>query len=232
MSPMRITEPSFVVPGSGTVDGLLMVPANARALYVLAHGAGAPMRHAFMQSMSEALFARDIGTLRYNFPYTQAGRRSPDRTHVLEATVRAAIDAAVDLAGGLPILAGGKSMGGRMTSQALAGVTDDRVQGVVFLGFPLHGAGKPPSTERAAHLANVAQPMLFVQGTRDSLADLTLIRGVVEGLGARASLHVVEDGDHGFHVRKKSGRDDAAVIEEIADAVSVWIGDVVNQDAK
>jgi len=226
MTSIRVTEQSIEVPGSGAVDSVLLMPADARALYVLAHGAGAPMRHAFMQAIAEALAARGVGTLRYNFPYTQAGRRSPDRPPVLEATVRAAIEAAAGLADGLPVFAGGKSMGGRMTSQALAAVADERVRGVAFLGFPLHGVGKPPGTERAAHLTDVAQPMLFVQGTRDSLADLALMRSVVAGLGSRASLHVVEDGDHGFHVRKKSGRDDAAVIEEIADAVSAWMKDV------
>lgn len=229
MASITTTEPVIDVPGSGAVDSVLMLPADAQALYVLAHGAGAPMRHAFMQAIAGALGERGIGTLRYNFPYTQAGRRSPDRPPVLEATVRAAIEAAVGLADGLPVFAGGKSMGGRMTSQALAASADGRVRGVVFLGFPLHGVGKPPGTERAAHLEGVAQPMLFVQGTRDSLADLKLMRGVVAELGSRASMHVVEDGDHGFHVRKKSGRDDTAVIEEIADAVSAWMTDVVGR---
>ena len=226
MTEISLTERSFDVPGSVQVDSLLLLPSHAHALYVLAHGAGAPMRHAFMNAIAEALAARGVGTLRYNFPYTQVGRRSPDRPAVLEAAVRAAIGAAQGAAPELPLFAGGKSMGGRMTSQALAGEPDDRVRGVVFLGFPLHGVGKPPNTQRAEHLTDVSQPMLFVQGTRDSLADLTLMRGVVDGLGSRASLHVVEDGDHGFHVRKKSGRDDAAVIEEIADAVSAWMKDV------
>lgn len=226
MDGSKMSSMSIAVPDRGDVDALLMMPDRAHALYVLAHGAGAPMRHAFMDAIAHALSARGVGTLRYNFPYTQAGRRSPDRPQVLEATVRAAIEAGVEAAGHVPVFAGGKSMGGRMTSQALAGEPDERVRGVVFLGFPLHGAGKPPSTQRAEHLVRVAQPMLFVQGTRDSLADLALMRGVIDGLGARASLHVVEDGDHGFHVRKKSGRDDPAVIEEIADAVSGWMKDV------
>ncbi len=214
------------VPDSGDVDALLALPARARALYVLAHGAGAPMRHAFMSAIADALLARGVGTLRFNFPYTQAARRAPDRPPVLEATILAAIDTAHRAAPDVPLFAGGKSMGGRMTSQALARTPLDVVRGIVFLGFPLHGAGKPPDTKRAEHLSAVRVPMLFVQGTRDALADLTLLRGVIERLGTRPTLHIVDDADHGFHVRKKSGRDDAAVIGEIADAVSGWMASI------
>ncbi len=216
-------ELTIHVQGSGDVNALLILPARPRALYVLAHGAGAPMRHAFMNAIADALATRAIGTLRFNFPYTQARRRGPDRPPVLEATVLAAIDAAHRAAPDVPLFAGGKSMGGRMTSQALARTPLDAVRGIVFLGFPLHGAGKPPDTKRAEHLSGVRVPMLFVQGTRDALADLALMRGVVEGLGTRATLHIIDDADHGFHVRKKSGRDDAAVIGEIAHAMSGWM---------
>lgn len=216
-------DTSFEVPDRGSVDAILEVPASATALYILAHGAGAPMRHAFMNAIAGALAMRSIATLRYNFPYSQAGKRGPDRPAILEATVHAALAHARAEAPDLPLFAGGKSMGGRMTSQALAHEPQDDVRGIVFLGFPLHGAGKPPDAKRAEHLADVRQPMLFIQGTRDSLARLDLIENVVGGLGGRATLHVVDDADHGFHVRKRSGRDDAAVIDEIADRVAGWI---------
>lgn len=216
------------VPSAGNVDALLLLPADAQALYVLAHGAGAPMRHAFMNAIAEALAARRIGTLRFNFPYAQAGRRGPDRPAVLEATIHAAIDLAAAEAPRLPLFAGGKSMGGRMTSQALAHEPRDDVRGIVFLGFPLHAAGKPPDTKRSEHLADVRTPMLFVQGTRDSLADLSLIHSVVDTHADRAHIHVVDDADHGFHVRKRSGRDDEAVILEIAEQVSRWMNELMN----
>lgn len=216
-------ETSFDVPDKGAVEAILEIPADAAALYILAHGAGAPMRHAFMNAIAAALAARSIATLRYNFPYSQAGKRGPDRPVILEATVRAALAHARAEAPDLPLFAGGKSMGGRMTSQAIAHEPDDDLRGIVFLGFPLHGAGKPPDAKRAEHLADVRAPMLFIQGTRDSLARMDLVENVVTSLGDRATLHVVEDADHGFHVRRSSGRDDAAVIEEIADRVGSWI---------
>ena len=214
------------IPGIGDVDALLLMPQKPRALYVLAHGAGAPMRHAFMDAIARALAARGVATLRYNFPYAQAGRRGPDRPATLEATVRAALERAHAEHGTLPLFAGGKSMGGRMTSQALAAEPAAAVRGIVFLGFPLHPAGKPDN-KRAEHLPRTTQPLLFVQGTRDSLADPVLMRGVVDGLGERAKMHVVEDADHGFHVRRSSGRDDEAVIEEIADTVTAWMEQVL-----
>jgi hypothetical protein len=214
---------SLQVPNADPVDTLLVRPPHARALYVLAHGAGAPMRHAFMEAIAHDLAARGVATLRYNFPYAQRGRRAPDRPVVLEGTVRAAIAHAHSQHPDLPLFAGGKSMGGRMTSQALAAEPDVQVRGIVFLGFPLHGAGKPPDTKRAEHLARVNAPMLFVQGTRDSLARLDLITSVVAELGELAELHVVDDGDHGFHVRKSSGRDDAGARAEIADALVAWM---------
>lgn len=201
------------------IDGLLDLPAAPRALLVLAHGAGASMRHPFLAEVSRALAAREIGTLRYAFPYAQRGRKAPDPPATLQATVRAAVLAAASLAPGVPLLAGGKSMGGRMTSQAAAEAPLPAVRGLVFLGFPLHPAGRP-ATGRGSHLAGVGLPMLFLQGTRDPLADLSLLEPIVRGLGEAARLHVIEDADHGFHVRKRSGRADAAVLEELCEAVA------------
>ena len=210
-------------PSRGEVSGLLVRPDRARALLVLAHGAGAGMEHPFMAAASEALAARGVATLRYQFPYFEAGRKSPDPAPVLEATVRSAVAVGASAAPDLPRFAGGKSMGGRMTSRAAAAEAGVDARGIVFLGFPLHAAGRPTDVERAAHLAEVRQPMLFLQGTRDALADLTLMRGVCESVGERTTLHVVEGADHGFHVLKRSGRDDAKVIEEIADVTATWI---------
>lgn len=203
------------------VGGLLARNESSRALYVFAHGAGAGMRHAFMEALASALLARGVGTLRYQFPYVDAGRKSPDPQPVLLATVRAAVDRAREVAPELPRFAGGKSMGGRMTTLAAAEEPLD-VRGIVLVGFPLHGAGKPPSTVRAEHLARVSQPMLFLQGTRDSLADLGLMREACAPLGARATIHVVDGADHGFHVPKRSGRDDDAVVQELADVTAEW----------
>lgn len=205
----------------GRVSGLLVRPDDARVLYVLAHGAGAGMRHRFMEAIASALAERMVATLRYQFPYTETGARRPDPPAVLEATVRAAAAAAADLAPGLPLIAGGKSMGGRMTSGAAARGPLPAVAGLVFLGFPLHRP-KQPSEDRAAHLSQVTQPMLFLQGTRDDLADLELITGVCARLGPLATLHVVEGADHGFEVLKRSGRTDAEVLEELADTVVTW----------
>jgi predicted alpha/beta-hydrolase family hydrolase len=217
-------------PSRGEVSGLLARPADARALLVLAHGAGAGMEHPFMAALAEALAARGVATFRYQFPYCESGKRSPDPAPVLEATVRAAVAVGARVAPDLPRFAGGKSMGGRMTSRAAAAGPSAKpeegldARGIVFMGFPLHAAGAAPSVERAAHLAAVLQPMLFLQGTRDALADLELIRGVCDGLGDRATLHVVDGADHGFHVPKRSGRDDAGVIAELADVTARWIG--------
>jgi predicted alpha/beta-hydrolase family hydrolase len=203
------------------VEGLLDVPQGARALLVLAHGAGAPMRHVFMEQLSGRLASRGLGTLRYAFPYAQRGARAPDPPPVLMATVRAAVAAAAQHAPGLPLLAGGKSMGGRMTSQAMAESALPGVRGIVFYGFPLHAAGRP-STSRGTHLARVAAPLLFLQGTRDTLADLTLLTPIVQDLGDRATLQVIEDADHGFHVRKSSGKTDAMVLDALAEATATW----------
>jgi len=205
----------------GEVSGLLLRPDAATHLLVLGHGAGADMRHAFMESMAAELGARRIATLRYQFPYAEAGGRRPDPQPVLLATVRAAVAAGQARAEGSPLLAGGKSMGGRMTSLAAAQEPLPGVSGLVFLGFPLHPAGRP-GTGRGDHLAGVRVPMLFLQGTRDRLADLALLRPVCRALGAVATLRVVEDGDHSFHVRKRSGRTDDEARAELADGVVAW----------
>ena len=221
---VRAEERRIAVPGAGEVSALLVMPTGARALYVLAHGAGAGMRHAFMDAIAHKLAAQGIGTLRYQFVYTERGGHRPDPEPVLLATVRAAIAEGIRIANGLPVLAGGKSMGGRMTSRAAAAEPlPGEVGGLVFLGFPLHPAGRP-GTSRADHLAGVALPMLFLQGTRDTLADLALLEPVLKKLGARATLRVIEDADHGFHVRKKSGRGDEQVLDELAAAAAAWLG--------
>jgi len=205
----------------GQVSGLLLRPPDARWLYVFAHGAGAGMRHRFMSALAEALAERGVATLRYQFPYSEAGGRRPDPPGVLQATVRAAVTTAATVAPGLPLLAGGKSLGGRMTSSAAAKTALPGVRGLVFVGFPLHAPGRS-GTERAEHLEQVGVPMLFLQGTRDALADLELMRAVCARLGARATLHVVEGGDHSFAVLKRSGRSDAEVVRELADTIARW----------
>jgi predicted alpha/beta-hydrolase family hydrolase len=214
-------ESRFPVEGAGEVSALLVRPAGARWLYVLAHGAGAGMRHAFMEAMAGALAAADVATFRYQFPYMEAGGRRPDGAPRLEATVRAAVRAAAEAAPGLPLVAGGKSMGGRMTSRAAAAEALPGVRGLVFLGFPLHPAGKP-GTERGDHLADVSVPMLFLQGTRDKLAQPDLVRPLCTKL-PRATLHEVEGADHGFHVLKRSGRTDDDVRAELAATVREWL---------
>lgn len=205
----------------GRVSAIFIRPPDARALYLLAHGAGAGMRHRFMEAIAGALAARDVATLRFQFPYTEAGGRRPDPPAVLQATVRAAVATAAETAPDLPLIAGGKSMGGRMTSSAQARAPLPGVLGLVFLGFPLHPP-KRPSEERAEHLSQVALPMLFLQGTRDDLADLELITGVCARLGPNATLHVVEGGDHSFEVLKRSGRTHEQVLEELAGTIVEW----------
>jgi predicted alpha/beta-hydrolase family hydrolase len=211
----------FGVGDRGDVSALLCRPAKARRLLVLAHGAGAGMSHPFMAKLAEELAGVGMATLRYQFPYMEERRRVPDPPAVLTATVVAAVRAAAEAAPGLPLLAGGKSMGGRMTSQAAAEHPLDGVRGLVFFGFPLHPP-KRPGTKRAEHLAKVTIPMLFLQGTRDALADLKLLRPVCAKLGSRATLHIIETADHSFHVLKSSGRTDEQVLRELAETTASW----------
>jgi predicted alpha/beta-hydrolase family hydrolase len=211
-------------------DLILRRPPGAFCLYVLAHGAGAGMRHPFLESLADALAAERVATLRYEFAYMEQGKRRIDPGPLLHARVREAVDAAHREE--LPLFAGGKSMGGRMTSQAQAIEPLPGVRGLAFVGFPLHPSGKP-GVERAAHLRDVGIPMLFLQGTRDELADLALLRPALEKLPL-AALHVVEDADHSFHVRKRSGRSDEEVIRDLAQTFARWaqrtIGDSSSRD--
>ena len=211
---------------SGDVSALLTRPSGAKALYVFGHGAGAGMRHAFMESVAGRLADRDIATFRYNFPYMEAGRRGPNPQPVLLKTVRSAVAEAARIAPDLPLLAGGKSMGGRMASNAAAVEALPGVAGLAFFGFPLHAPGRD-SSERGAHLEEVGLPMLFLQGTRDNLANLELLRPLLERVRPRPKLHVVDDADHGFHVPKRSGRTDGEVLDEICDAMAEWAGAVL-----
>jgi predicted alpha/beta-hydrolase family hydrolase len=211
-----------------TVSGLLMRPDGARWVLVLAHGAGAGMRHAFLEALAEELARVGVATLRYQFPYVEEGRGVPDRPPVLMATVAAAARAACEAAPRLPLLAGGKSMGGRMSSQAAAEGLLDGVQGLVFFGFPLHPP-KKPGTKRAEHLSKVKLPMLFLQGTRDDLADLQLLRPICEELGSRATLHVIETADHSFHVLKKSGRTDQEALRELVETTALWANRIADE---
>ncbi len=204
-----------------SVSALLQLPPDAQACCVLAHGAGAGMSHPFMGQVARGLAQRGIGTLRYQFPYMERGAKRPDAPALAQATVRAAVAEAARHLPQLPLLAGGKSFGGRMTSQAQAAAPLSGVRGLVFFGFPLHPAGKP-GVERAAHLAQVACPMLFLQGTRDELADAPLLQSVVDGLGERATLEVLDGADHSFHVLARSGRNDAQVLAQALDALARW----------
>jgi len=211
---------------AGEVSGLLLRPDGARLLYVLAHGAGAGMRHPFLESISQRLAERSIATLRYQFPYMEQRARGPDSPAVAAATVRAAVMEAARVAPGLPLVAGGKSFGGRMTSTAQAEAPLPGVRGLVFLGFPLHPPGRHGDS-RAEHLARVQIPVLFLQGTRDEFADLKLLQPVVKRLGERATLHLVEGGDHSFHVLKRSGRTDTDVMGELMRVIADWAGRLV-----
>jgi predicted alpha/beta-hydrolase family hydrolase len=212
---------AFNVDAERRVSGLFLLPKGARAIYVLAHGAGNGMTHPFLEAMAVALAERGIGTLRYQFPYMEKGGGRPDQPKVAQATVAAAVREARRLAPRLPIFAGGKSFGGRMTSQAAAEGSLPDVRGLVFLGFPLHAPGRP-SNERAEHLANVAAPMLFVQGTRDEFADFTLLEPLIRKLGSRATLHRIEGGNHSFGVAAKIASP-ADVRANIADAIAGWM---------
>jgi predicted alpha/beta-hydrolase family hydrolase len=207
---------------NSSVSALLMRPARARAVYVLAHGAGAGMTHAFMAAAAEGLAERGIATLRYQFPYMEKGSKRPDPPAVAHAAVRAAVAEAARRCDGLPLFAGGKSFGGRMTSQAEAAAPLAGVRGLIFFGFPLHPAGKP-SDERAAHLADIKLPMLFLQGSADKLAEPALLGPVIARLAPNAALHAVEAADHSFHVPARSGRNDREVMADILDATAGWM---------
>ena len=210
------------VEGHGAVSGLLLAPAEPRAAYVLAHGAGAGMGHSFMRSAAEGLAQRGVATLRYQFPYMERGSKRPDVPAVAQAAVRAAVARASGLLAGVPLFAGGKSFGGRMTSQAQAAAPLEGVRGLAFLGFPLHAAGQPGDA-RAKHLTDVQVPMLFLQGTRDALADAALMQALGRRLGSRATLAFFEHADHSFHVPAKSGRTDAQVLAELLDTLARWM---------
>src|SRR6266571_479240 len=231
MKQMAATATELTFPVSdriGRVSALLVLPPppGARLVYVLAHGAGAGMRHPFLESVAQALAELAIATLRYQFPYMEARARRPDPPAVAELAVRAAVAEAARAAPGLPLLAGGKSFGGRMTSSAQAKEPLPGVRGLVFLGFPLHAPGRP-GNERAEHLTQVQSPMLFLQGTRDDFADLKLLRPVIKRLGKRATLHLVEGGDHSFKVLKRSGRSEADVMTELVGAIVEWAAGIV-----
>ena len=206
----------------GSVSALLIRPEDAKALYVFAHGAGAGMTHKSMASNADGLAGRGIATLRYQFPYMERGSKRPDPPRIAHAAVRAAVTEAVKIAPDLRLFAGGRSFGGRMTSQAQADSPLPGVRGLAFLGFPLHPAGKP-GIERAEHLSRIEVPMLFVSGARDALAEMELLRPVIAGLGARAKLHVIADADHSLKVPAKSGRTPAEAEAEALDAMAEWM---------
>lgn len=219
--PTAATALRIALPERNPVSALLRVPKQAIAALVLAHGAGAGMEHPFMEAMSMELAARQVATLRYQFPYMEQRSKRPDSASVAQAAVRAAVGEAARRLPGLPLFAGGKSFGGRMTSQAQAAAPMARVRGLVFVGFPLHPSGKP-GDERAAHLFDVHIPTLFLQGTRDEFAELSSLKPVVNKLGARATLTLFDDADHSFHVPARSGKKDAQVRAEMANALAAW----------
>ncbi len=230
MTALAARPVSISVDHGQRVSGLLQAPAGAPACCVLAHGAGAGMAHPFMAAVADGLAGRGIAVLRYQFPYMERGGRRPDPPALAQATVRAAVRDAARLAPGCALFAGGKSFGGRMTSEAQAASPMSGVRGLVFLGFPLHPAGRP-SAERGRHLFRVDVPMLFLQGTRDALADLGRVRALVEQLGPRARLELVQDGDHSFHLPARAGRTDAEARAAMLDALRGWIDEVVTMAA-
>lgn len=218
-----MTRLRLSIPAANTeVSALLDAPAHPQACYVFAHGAGAGMDHAFMAALSAGLVQRGIATLRFQFPFMEQGSKRPDSPAVAQAAVRAAVQEAAARLPNVPVFAGGKSFGGRMTSQAQAAQALPQLRGIVFVGFPLHPAGKPSLT-RASHLADVTLPMLFLQGTRDELAQLDLVRDTAAKIGQRATLHIVEGADHAFHVLVRSGRNDAQVRDELLDTMAAWM---------
>jgi predicted alpha/beta-hydrolase family hydrolase len=220
------TPVTITVDDATRVSGLLQAPANARACYVLAHGAGAGMKHAFMAAVAAELAERGIATLRYQFPYMEKGGKRPDPPKVAHAAVRAAVAEAARQLPALPLIAGGKSFGGRMTSQAQAAAALPNVRGLAFLGFPLHPAGRP-SQDRAAHLYDVQIPMLFLQGSRDQLAVLDQLEPVCNALGPRATLEIFPDADHSFHVPAKTGRKDPEVRAEVLNRLAAWTDNIL-----
>jgi uncharacterized protein len=231
-SPVTDARPITITLDDGTrVSGLLQAPDNARACYVVAHGAGAGMKHAFMAAVANELAERGIATLRYQFPYMEKGSKRPDPPKVAHAAVRAAVAEAARQLPKLPLIAGGKSFGGRMTSQAQAASALPGVRGLAFLGFPLHPAGKP-SQDRAAHLNDVQIPMLFLQGSRDQLAMLDQLEPVCKALGKRATLEIFPDADHSFHVPAKTGRKDPEVRAEVLNRLAAWIDKILGTERR
>ncbi|MEO7411733.1 MAG: alpha/beta family hydrolase [Opitutaceae bacterium] len=217
---------SISLENAQSVSGLLQVPPKARAVYVLAHGAGAGMTHAFMSAIADGLAERGVATLRYQFLFMEQGSRRPDPPKLAHAAVRAAVAEAAQRLPGIPLFAGGKSFGGRMTSQAQAAAPLPGVRGLVFLGFPLHPP-KKPSNERAKHLFGITVPLLFLQGTRDELADLLLLEPVCQELGARSTLKLFQEADHSFHVPARSGKKDPEIRVELLDALVRWLDQVM-----
>ena len=217
-----LTTLTIPLPSGGSISGMLQKPARPEACYVFAHGAGAGMTHAFMAAMAQGLAGRGIATLRFNFPFMEQGSKRADSPAIAHGAIRAAVAEAARQLPDVPLFAGGKSYGGRMTTQAQAAEPLPGVQGIVLVGFPLHPAGKP-STERAVHLEGVKLPMLFLQGTRDALADIDLVTETTKSVGKRATLHIVEGADHAFHVLVRSGRTDAQVHEELLDTMTAWM---------
>jgi predicted alpha/beta-hydrolase family hydrolase len=228
MSAQSSKAVSIVVNDETRVSGLLQSPARPRACYVLAHGAGAGMNHSFMAAVADGLASRGVATLRYQFPYMERGSKRPDAPALAHATVRAAAAEADRMLPDVPLFAGGKSFGGRMTSQAQATGPLAHVRGLAFLGFPLHPAGRP-AQDRAKHLFDVRVPMLFLQGTRDALAELDQLKPVCKALGRRATLELFEAADHSFHVPARSGRKDAEVLSEVLDLLAGWIDKIIGE---
>jgi predicted alpha/beta-hydrolase family hydrolase len=226
MTAVRSQAVTIILDDAREVSGLLQTPPGASVCYVLAHGGGAGMSHPFMADIANGLAERSIATLRYQFPYMEQGSKRPDAPKLAQATVRAAVIEASHFVTKVALVAGGKSFGGRMTSQAQAASPLPGVRGLVFLGFPLHPAGQP-SNERGNHLFDVKIPMLFLQGTRDALADIQFLQALVEQLGTRATLKLFPDADHSFHVPARAGRSDAEIRSEMLDAVTAWVETVV-----
>jgi predicted alpha/beta-hydrolase family hydrolase len=226
--PSSTAEPIAIAVGDDSVSGLLQAPSRPSACYVFAHGAGAGMAHPYMAAVASGLAERGIAPLRYPFLYMERGSKRPDPPKLAHAAVRAAVGEAARRLPKLLLIAGGKSFGGRMTSQAQAVSPLSSVRGLAFVGFPLHPAGKP-SSERAAHLADVQIPMLFLQGTGDALAELDQLQPVCRSLGARATLKLFADADHSFHVPARTGRKDAQVMSELLDAFAAWLNDAVTR---